>query len=190
MISEPELRPLDVGGLLTRGAAAGLFAGTGFLLANMWYAVSQGAPGISPLYAISTVFHASDTPVANANEAILGLTVHVGLSLAFGMGFALLLVPLLRNAATLVVGALVYGLALYVLNFQILGRTVFEFFTSPQGPDQLFEGLIHPLIFGLLLVPFFLGRSTENMRRDEPRTPPADGDQHRRPTNRPGPTEP
>jgi hypothetical protein len=26
-----------------------------------------------------------------------------------------------------------------------------------MGPDQLFEGLIHPLIFGLGLVPFFLG---------------------------------
>lgn len=115
---------------------------------------------------ISAVFHASDAPVANANEAILGLTVHLGLSLAFGMGFALLLVPLLRNAAALAVGALVYGLALYVLNFQILGRTVFEFFTSPQGPDQLLEAFIHPLVFGLLLVPFFLGRPLEGTHRE------------------------
>ncbi len=172
VISEPELRPLDLGGLLARGAAAGLFAGTGFLLANMWYAVSQGMPGISPLYAMSTVFHASNAPVADANEAILGLSVHLGLSLAFGMGFALLLVPLLRNAAALVLGALIYGLVLYVLNFQILGRTVFEFFTSPQGPNQLFEVLVHPLVFGLLLVPFFLGRSTGSARRNQPQTPP------------------
>ncbi|MFH0241312.1 hypothetical protein ACGRHY_02475 [Streptomyces sp. HK10] len=49
VISGPELRPLDLGGLLARGAAAGVFAGTGFLLANMWYAVSHGMPGIAPL---------------------------------------------------------------------------------------------------------------------------------------------
>ncbi|UQA91293.1 hypothetical protein [Streptomyces halobius] len=191
VISEPELRPLDLGGLLARGAAAGFFAGMGFLLANMWYAVSQGMPGISPLYAMSTVFHASDMPVANPTEAILGLTVHIGLSLGFGMGFALLLVPLLRNVPALVLGALVYGLALYMLNFQILGRTVFEFFTSPQGPDQLFEALVHPLIFGLLLVPFFLGRPFERARRAQPQpTATATGGTTPGTPYRPGPTEP
>lgn len=166
VISEPELRPLDLGVLLARGAIAGFVAGMAFLLANMWYAVSQGMPGISPLYVMSTVFHASDAPIANPTEAILGLTMHIILSLGFGMGFALLLVPLLRNIPALVGGALAYGLALYVLNFQILGRTVFEFFTSPQGPDQLLEAFIHPLIFGLLLVPFFLGRPLEGTHRE------------------------
>ncbi|MBT2396976.1 hypothetical protein [Streptomyces sp. ISL-100] len=191
VISEPELRPLDLGGLLARGAAAGFFAGMGFLLANMWFAVSQGMPGISPLYVMSTVFHASDVPVANPTEAILGLTVHIALSLGFGMGFALLLVPLLRKVPALVIGALAYGLALYVLNFQILGRTVFEFFTNPQGPDQLFEALVHPLIFGLLLVPFFLGRPFERTRRAEPQpTATATGGTTPGTSNRPGPMEP
>ena len=164
VISEPELRPLDVGGLLARGAIAGVVAGMGFLLANMWYAVSQGLPGIAPLYVMSTVFHASSAPVAIPGEAVLGLTMHVILSLGFGMGFAVL-VPWLRNAPALVGGALAYGLALWVLNIEILGRTVFPFFTNAKGPDQLFEFFIHPLIFGLLLVPFFLGRTYEGRRR-------------------------
>jgi hypothetical protein len=42
------------------------------------------------------------------------------------------------------------------VNFQILGNTIFEWFTNPQGPNQGFEVLIHA-VFGLLLVPFFLG---------------------------------
>jgi hypothetical protein len=166
VISEPELRPLDLGGLLARGAIAGIFAGMAFLLASMWFAVSQGQPGISPLYAMSTVFHASSAPVPAPTEAVLGLTIHIVLSLAFGMGFAVLLVPWLRNVPALVIGALAYGVALWILNFQILGHTVFPFFTSPRGPNQLFEGLIHPLIFGLLLVPFFLGHAVPGTRRD------------------------
>lgn len=165
VISEPEQRPLDVGGLLARGAIAGFTAGLAFLLANMWFAVSQGMSGISPLYVISTVFHASSAPVATPTEAILGLTIHLALSLGFGMGFALLLVPFLRNVPALIAGAVAYGVALWVLNIEILGRTVFPFFTSPMGPNQLFEGLIHPLIFGLLLVPFFLGRPLAASRR-------------------------
>lgn len=172
-IGEPEQRPLDLGGLLARGAIAGLVAGMGFLLANMWFAVSQGMPGIAPLYAMSTVFHASSAPVAVPAEAMLGLATHLLLSLGFGMGFAVLLVPLLRSVPALILGALAYGLALWVLNFQILGRTVFPFFTDPMGPNQLFEGLIHPLIFGLLLVPFFLGRSVAGTQRGA--TPPSTG---------------
>jgi len=166
-ISEPEQRPLDVGGLLARGAIAGIVAGMAFLLAEMWFAVSQGKPGISPLYAISTVFHASSAPLLVPSEPILGLTTHIVLSLGFGMGFALLFVPWLRSLPALVLGGLGYGLALWVLDVQILGRTVFPFFT-PKGPSDLIFGLLdHVLIFGLLLVPFFLGRSFEGMPRTE-----------------------
>jgi hypothetical protein len=166
-ISEPEQRPLDVGGLLARGAIAGIVAGMAFLLAEMWFAVSQGKPGISPLYAISTVFHASSVPLPIPTEPILGLTTHIVLSLGFGMGFALLFVPWLRRLPDLVLGGLGYGLALWVLDIQILGRTVFPAF-APKGPSDLIFGLLdHVLIFGLLLVPFFLGRSFERTPRAE-----------------------
>jgi hypothetical protein len=40
VIGESELRPLDLGGLLARGAIAGIVAGMSFLLADMWFAVS------------------------------------------------------------------------------------------------------------------------------------------------------
>lgn len=82
---------------------------------------------------------------------VIGLVMHLGFSLAFGMGFALL-APILRRAPLLLLGGLLYGAAVYVLNFQILGRTVFPFFNSPKGPDQVFEFLIH-LLYGLLLAP-------------------------------------
>lgn len=151
----------DAGQLLARGAIAGLVAGGGFMLANMWYADANGKPPVAPFLAISTVFHASKAPVLTPQampiEVATGLWLHIMLSLAFGMGFALL-TPFLRRATLLCAGAIGYGLALFVFNFEILGRTVFPFFTNPMGPDTVFEGFIHPLIFGLLLIPFFLGR--------------------------------
>jgi len=42
------------------------------------------------------------------------------------------------------------------VNFQILGNTLFQWFTNPQGLDQGFEVFIHAA-FGLMLVPFVLG---------------------------------
>lgn len=74
-------------------------------------------------------------------------------------------VPVLRRPVPLLLVGIGYGLALWILNFEILGRTVFPFFTSPMGPDRLFEFFVQPLIFGLGLVPFFLGWTPDPGRR-------------------------
>jgi len=60
-----------------------------------------------------------------------------------------------------------------VLNFEILGRTVFPFFSNPHGPNVTFQGIIHPFIYGLFLVPFFiklLPVRAQSLRHD-PRMP-------------------
>jgi hypothetical protein len=151
-----------VGDLFTRGAAAGISAGFVFLLANMAYATTQGKPSVAPFMDISTIFHGTDRPAAmtpTVDMLATGAVVHLTLSIAFGVIFALLVgafAPLTRNWLVLAVAGVAYGLALYVVNFQILGNTIFEWFTNPQGPNQGFEVFIHA-VFGLLLVPFFLG---------------------------------
>lgn len=169
----------DSGTLVARGAIAGLVGGMGFLLANMWFAYANGKPGIAPFLAISTVFnaahHPSLVPTAVPVELGEGAVIHLVLSLSFGMGFGLL-AAFLRNLPALLAGAVGYGLALFVLNFEILGRTVFPFFTNPMGPNNVFEGFVHPLIFGGLLVPFFLGRVTSRPSPGIPHGPGTDPD--------------
>jgi hypothetical protein len=151
-----------VGDLFTRGAVAGIASGFVFLLANMAYATTQGKPSLAPFMDISTIFHGTDEPAAMAptlDMLATGAVVHITLSIAFGVVFGLLVgavAPLARNWLVLAAAGVVYGLALYVVNFQILGNTIFEWFTNPQGPNQGFEVFIHA-VFGLLLVPFFLG---------------------------------
>jgi hypothetical protein len=144
-----------VGERITRGAVAGLASGLVFLLANMAYATTKDKPAVAPMLDISTIFHGQDAPVVSPDNVVVGLVTHVTLSILFGVVFALL-VPLLFNFPVLVAGGVVYGLALYVVNFQIFGRTLFPWFTDPNGPDQGFEVFIHA-VFGLVLVPFFIG---------------------------------
>ncbi len=146
-----------VGELFSRGSVAGFVGGVGFLLANMAFATTQGLPAVAPMIDISTIFHGTDTPTPSPENIVVGLVTHTGLSILFGIGFALLVaaVPRLRAVPLLVTAAIAYGLLLYVVNFQILGRTLFPWFTNPDGPNQGFEVFIHA-VYGLMLVPFFL----------------------------------
>ncbi|MDQ2852011.1 MAG: hypothetical protein M3Y49_15025 [Actinomycetota bacterium] len=151
--------PADVGAVLTRGAAAGLAGGLLFALANMWFSTAHGKPSVAPFLAISTIFHASAMPVMSQPDVITGLVLHLGLSLLFGIVFALIvtMLGLSTRPLLLLAAGLVYGLVLYIVNFQIIGRIFFPWFVNPKGPNQIFELWIHPIAFGLILVPFLLG---------------------------------
>lgn len=142
----------DLGDRISRGTLAGVAAGLLFLLANMAWATKSDLPAVAPLLDISTIFYFDDKPTISPEHMFVGLVTHLALSAGFGAAFGLLTARL-RALQSLVVGALAFGLVLYLVNFQILGRAVFEWFQ--EGPDQWFEVVAH-LGFGLLLVPFFL----------------------------------
>lgn len=136
---------------MTRGAVAGLIAGLFFLLANMAFATSQGMPAVAPLLDMSTIFNTQSAPVVSPENIVIGLVTHLTLSAVFGITFAMAL-RMLRGPAAATLGAAGFGLALYIVNFQILGRIFFTWFQ--EGPNQLFEIAAH-IGFGLLLLPFF-----------------------------------
>lgn len=138
---------------LSRGAVAGIVAGLVFLVVNMAWATRADLPAVAPLLDISTIFNIADRPDPTPENVTVGLVTHLTLSALFGMAFAVI-VPWLRGIGVLAIGAVAFGVALYLINFQILGRTVFPWFQ--EGPDQVFEVFAH-VLFGLLLVPFFLG---------------------------------
>ncbi len=88
----------------------------------------------------------------------MGLITHFSLSIAFGVTFALLVVPVLSNTRALIVAAVIYGALLYIVDYQILGRLVFKLFdpSNPMGPDPTYAVFTHVVIFPLGLIPFFL----------------------------------
>lgn len=137
---------------LARGVVAGTAAGLLFLLANMWYADSQGMPAVAPLWDISTIFHFADKPDPTPENLAVGLIVHLTLSAAFGATFAVA-AAFVRGRGMVIAAGAVFGLLLYVVNFKALGRLFFEWFQ--EGPNQTFEVIAH-LGYGLLLTPFML----------------------------------
>ncbi|HEV2058726.1 MAG TPA: hypothetical protein VGR11_05170 [Solirubrobacteraceae bacterium] len=143
----------DIDRRIARGVVAGTAAGLLFLLANMWFAVSKGMPAAAPLYDISTIFHFADKPDPSPENAVVGLITHLTLAAGFGVLLALL-APLVSSRAALWGGGLAFGVGLYLVNFQILGRVAFEWFQV--GPNQTFELFAHAA-YGLALVPFLLG---------------------------------
>ena len=161
LASPPRALVLRLGDWIARGALAGLAAGLTFLLAEMAWATRSGLPGVAPMLDMSTIFHGTNKPTMDPMlipaDVVIGFVTHLNLSMAFGIGFALL-TPLFRNALVLLIAGIAYGIALYVVNIQILGRVFFEWFTSPMI-DQSFQFFIHA-VYGLLLVPFFLGTVT------------------------------
>lgn len=166
----------DLDRRLVYGVVAGTFAGLLFLLANMWYADNQGLPAVAPLYDISTIFYFSDMPDPQPVNAAVGLVMHLTLAAAFGATLAGI-APLAQGAVRLAGLGLAFGLLLYVVNFQILGRIVFEWFQDPDGPNQTFEVFAHAG-YGLLVAPFlvrFAGATPSDVREATARSAPAAG---------------
>ena len=135
-----------LGGDLVRGVLGGLIAGMIFAVATMWFVTSIGLPARTPLLMISTIVLGDDAMATGEADSSIGLIVHVMLSIAYGIVFALLARRLRTNGDVALAG-LLYGGLLYLVNFQILARVAFGTFRMANQP---FEVTVH-LVFGALL---------------------------------------
>ncbi len=151
------------GQFVSLGIVAGLGAGIVFILLEMAWLTHLGKPAVTPLLVISTIFNGTNAPTVIPTQipldAIVGLVVHLNLSLAFGLGFLPIVALLARlrqtSILTLTAAGLVYGGLLYVLNFVILSKLAWPAFTAPGSPQGFFFW-VH-VLYGLMLVPFFAG---------------------------------
>ena len=157
------------------GAEGGLVAGLAFILADMGWSRLHGEPATTPIHGVASVFNVSDYIERTPDDLAIGIFTHAWLAALFGIVFALLL-PLaggrLRAYAggelrTLFLAGALYGLALYVVNYQVMGHLVFKWFTGPHRPAFGISVLVH-LIYGLVLAPFFLGLVPESPSPESP----------------------
>jgi uncharacterized membrane protein YagU involved in acid resistance len=137
--------------LLTRGAIGGIVAGMVFAVANMWFASSNGMPAIMPLKTIASIVQGAPAAMDGSASPLIGVLVHIVLSIAFGIGLALV-ARALPAPGPIAVAALVYGAALYVVNFLILAPLFFEAFTMANQP---FEAVAH-VVYAAVVLPFLL----------------------------------
>jgi hypothetical protein len=149
---------------LYHGAEGGLIAGLGFILADMGWSRLHDEPATVPIRGVATVFDVSDHLNQSPDALAIGVFTHAWLSALFGMVFALLLPVLEPRVSAVVAGEVrgllatgaVYGLALYLVNYQLLGRLIFTWFSGPKRPDLAISVFIH-VLYGVLLAPFFIG---------------------------------
>ncbi len=137
--------------MAVRGAVGGAVAGIVFGALNMWFAASMAMPADMPLQMIATIVQGQDALAAGTASPLLGLVVHMVLSVAFGIVLGLLVARIATDGVRALVGML-YGVALYLLNFLVISPIAFPVF---QDANQPLELATH-IIFGSVAVLFLL----------------------------------
>lgn len=137
------------------GAAAalayGLLAGAALLVAEVLAALVAGAPPTLPLRLVASV--ALGSPAVEGPPAVgllvAGTFVHLALSGLFGWVYGAaqrIARPATRaSLARQALGGALFGLALWLLNFQVVARAAYPWLLAPS---QVVQALLHALVFG------------------------------------------
>jgi hypothetical protein len=133
------------------GAVGGMVAGAIFGALNMWYAHSTGMPWNMPLKMIATIVQGQGSLMTGKANPIVGLAIHMVLSMMFGVVLALVTTRQRSDGERALTG-LVFGAALYVLNFVLLAHIAFHAFKATNQPVELTTHLV----FGAVAVLFLL----------------------------------
>ena len=131
------------------GAVAGIAAGLVYLAAQVLLTVLvRGAAPDEPIARIAAVLMGPDTapPGSEFSFTVLGMAtiIHLGLSLVFGQIVSAIVWH--RSPGAAVVAGALTGIALYVLNFEVIAPSAFPWF---QGAIPFVTVIDHAL-FGLV----------------------------------------
>ena len=143
------------------GVGFGLVAGMIFALAELVVAMRAGNALLPLRLAASVILGPSvvNSPSIGA-AALVGLGVHLALSALFGLAYGLLdghrpQEPERSPARQAGLGTL-YGLALWLIDFQVVGRLTHPWFLTVP---QLGQALLHAFFFGLPLALLYVQRA-------------------------------
>jgi hypothetical protein len=138
---------------LVWGLLSGFLAGIAFMALNCWFAVTAGNDALAPFRTVATIVQG---PPPESAAVWLGMVVHSLLAAVLGLLFTALLVPIRRRSAGWLIWAgLIFGAAVYIVDFQVLARAVPRFSAFPQATNQPFELAAH-LVFGAVLAALVL----------------------------------
>lgn len=144
------------------GLLSGFLAGVVFIALNSWFTTSMGKPALAPFKTVATLAQGPPPPHATI---WIGMVIHSVLAALFGLVFAALVAPMLRNhsAGWLLWAGLTYGGILYVVDFQVLSRFVPQFSALLQVTNQPLELAVH-LVFGAVLAALLASWPTRTPR--------------------------
>ncbi len=149
---------VDVASALKWGVIGGIIAGVIFALSEMVMAVLLGMPAVAPLQMIGAIALGPGVlpPAApTAYTLLAGVIVHMVLSATYGvvLGLIALGLPVLRSSVGVVTGVgMVWGLALWLVNFYLIAPVAFPWFGMANPVVQF---IAHVFFFGGVLGYFF-----------------------------------
>ena len=139
--------------LAGEGIIFGVLAGLVLLLGELLVAALAGAPTIRPLQmAASVAFGREAFALHSDHAAVPGGAVHLALSALFGFVYSQFFVRASLDTSRSYqreagYGA-AFGLALWVINFQLVARAALPWFLDAS---QAVQAMMHALLFGLPL---------------------------------------
>ena len=139
----------------TASGWAGVIAGSVYLAAQMMFVtvIREDSPWI-PLQRISALLLGPDAllPPGKISLSIAGFAVLIHFALAFCYGRLIgHVVRHVRPAIGWVVGA-VCGVAIYALNFKLIGELIFPWFAESQGAVTLFDHALFGVVAALSFI--------------------------------------
>lgn len=153
---------------LTTGVVAGIVAGVVFATFEMIMAEIQGDGFFMPLRMIGAIVLGDDALSSSyslAGAAAAGIVVYMMMSAVFGGIFGALVatIPTLRGSrSALIVGATVFGFALWIVNFYVIAPAFFSWF---EMADPVVQFIAHTFFFGSLLGLLLVAREPAPPRR-------------------------
>lgn len=141
--------------LFWQGVEGGILSGIIFALAEMILNALMGKPFFGPLRLIGSIVLGQQALMPSysiISAAVVGLVVHMIMSMTFGLIFVYLLAVLKQIQAPtglLLAYGWLFGLALWVVNFLILAPVLFPQFTRV---NQFWNGFFaHTFFFGTMI---------------------------------------
>ncbi|WP_373047687.1 hypothetical protein [Vulgatibacter sp.] len=147
-------REAFAGTVLREGLIGGLLAGAVFALAEMLVSAAMGGSIFGPWAMFASILLGSSALSAEFTLGIfiVGFVVHFVLSALFGLIWGATAKSVSRGIrdswGAHAVAAMIYGLVIWLVNFQVIARVVYPWFLQTNALAQI---LLHALAFGLPL---------------------------------------
>lgn len=131
------------------GIVSGIIAGIVMAVVAMALMLVIGRGMLAPIRLMASAFEDEEGDEDNTGDVLLGMTVHLGMSILAGWVFALIIHGLgWTNPATLIVCGVFYAVLVFIAN-EVVTLRIFDRIMFRRMPP--FSFLIAHLVFGAIL---------------------------------------
>ncbi len=144
-----------IGWVIRHGVIGGIIAGIVFAVGEMLISAALGSGFFDPLRLIGAMalgMQALQPSYPLLTAVLVGIIIHLILSMIFGVIFFYLLALTRQHSATtlgFLVYGMIYGLALWIFNFLLIAPAAFPFLATADPLWPVF--FVHTFLYGMVI---------------------------------------